>query len=96
MIEFFKAFNIPPKWCEKCPLGLYNSICDKEKPCSSAYPEITDKHILQLMCIGSKHHDILINNEVDLQSLRESVLINAIDTKDEIYNEVRKLFGVEQ
>lgn len=58
------------------------------------YPAITDRRLLELICIESRHNQAH-NTYGDVENLKEHILVGLEMLKDKCYNEVRALFGLE-
>ena len=90
--QFFQCFGIEPK-CQntfinpsKCPFNKSRECCD----CVSCeYPQITDRILLELICILDPY---CYSSGKNIQHLKESVLEWCIKYKEDIKHQVRSLF----
>lgn len=86
--EFFKVFGIKP-----IPLELYGnwlikgSIAENDKGEKVVYPEITDRKLLEMICIMNKH--IHKHNEIALCPI-------AGESREEIKNYMLRLLNFNQ
>ena len=101
--EFFEVFGIKPisKW-HKCK--DYNCVCcDEYDNCSKrefVYPEITDRKLLEMICVynstytnGFTNYSLL--NERSTEELKGHILRNCLKVKDDVYNQIQQLFKEE-
>ena len=96
--EFFDAFGIEPyDRYFKCSKQLERE-CKKICECCELseevryYPEITDRILLELICIETqvnKAHNIYS----DVENLKEHILVGLRPFTEKCYNQVRELFG---
>ena len=97
--EFFKTFGIEPFiYCCKprldCPARKVGT-CTKECEYYSGmrYPEITDRILLELICIlGTVIKQFKIPPHLNIKTLRGHILRNCINRQEGIYTRVRSLF----
>ncbi len=97
--QFFDTFGIKPKkqcfnadCVAKDEIGYDNKICDdKCVYIDKEYPQITDRHLLELIIILGTICTVFDKNVDDL---KENVLKNLIELSGRyhIYNQVRTLF----
>ena len=95
--KFYKKFEVSrlcssricQKWGPEC------SKCCHYETSINEYPEITDRILLELMCIASEAYPYCINCRETVDELREFVLSVCIrHSKDIDKEKVRKLFEV--
>lgn len=103
--EFFKTFEIEPKklcfngdCIVKDDIGYNDKICDDR--CvyiTKKYPRITDRRLLELICIIVSVQTSYAINEDNYKKLKKKVLQRAISLKNYIAQDVKSLFeGVEK
>ena len=95
-IQFFKTFGIEPiTYCKH--FKYVKSKCDKlnsESGCTdcigkySDYPKITDRVLLELICIAYSAHDI----DLTIEEIKENILQDLIKSKDEVKHQIQQLF----
>lgn len=108
--QFFDTFGIEPrdnfKGC-KSGITFYTYGCNMPscKGCSKEirekeYPQITDRILLELICILSKSKAFYSNfykiQDVNIEQLKEQVLTNCISKSIYFKHQVRKLFEEEK
>lgn len=103
--QFFKVFGIKPqKLCfngdcaAKDEIGYDEKICDDR--CvyiERKYPEITDRKLLEMICIynstytnGYTNYSLL--NERNVEKLKEQILKNCLIVRDDIKHQIQQLF----
>lgn len=95
--EFFKVFGIEPKIYETDG----RDIDDNGDVCSwyieEIYPEITDRKLLEMICIynstytnGYTNYSLL--NERNIEKLKEQILKNCLIVRDDIKHQIQQLF----
>lgn len=93
--EFFKVFKIEPlrhvcyRGFDNCIDNDYNCHCHNKKPCKDShaiYPEITDRKLLQLLCIYNDMQDCidLCITPCKYEDIKETILQILIDEKTNI------------
>lgn len=82
--EFFKVFEI-----KKREHAFLFSEPDGSK---YYYPKITDRILLELICIAYKTQDI----ELTIEEIKNEVLNNCIKYKDDIKHQIQQLFKEEE
>jgi hypothetical protein len=95
---FFDTFGIEPKLdCKRC--GAMNFALGQcaEVDCQKTYPQITDRILLELICIVlNTFQTFEVYRIMDIDSLKEKILKLLMLAKVEVYSQVRTLFEVEQ
>lgn len=96
--QFYKTFGIEPT--------IYSLWDSKETQIKNfksyeVYPEITDRVLLELICIynstytnGYANYSLL--NERNVEKLKEQILKNCLIVRDDIKKQVRSLFKEEE
>lgn len=111
--EFFKVFGIEPKKrrCERsiCIDDFYN--CNNCKYSKNKYPEITDRKLLQMICIINEFISMLNWKQIkyistfEIETLKENILKDLIwilsnecndVTKKQLKHQIRQLFKEEE
>ncbi len=94
--QFFDTFGIKKELntCEAgrygCPNpGLCIDICSNFKS-MKFYPQITDRILLELICIANKAYIDL--EGTDIETMKNSLLENFIFFRRDVYDQVRTLF----
>ncbi len=99
--EFFKVFGVEPYIsCNTGFIAHYKGrsyVCDAKtcKKCKSnkkVYPEITNRKLLELICIAYKTQGI----ELTIEDIKNEVLNNCIKYKDDIKHQIQQLFKEEE
>ena len=102
--QFFKVFGIEP-----IPIKTYGywlikgSIAENDKGEKVVYPEITDRKLLEMICVLSQwdadnYYQILANN---MQDLKNEILNDCINFKQKLKNkyfdaQIQQLFKGEK
>ena len=96
---FFDTFGIKPKLVESCTKPRHKCSERFVKDCSECprawrkYPQITDRILLELICIVLNTFETFeVNRIMDVDSLKEKTLKLSMLAKDDVYSQVRKLF----
>ena len=91
--QFFDTFGIEPK-----KVTIWNSL-----PCYACeeYPQITDKHYLELICLLNKLIDEKYNEyetfiSFDYKNLKEEILRECLIHREELKHQVQAIFEVEE
>lgn len=96
--EFFKVFGIEPVPIKSYGYWLIKgSIAENDKGEKVVYPEITDRVLLELVCIANKYFgDIYFGKNVE--QLKKTVLINLAKVSDVIWvkQQIQQLFKEEE
>lgn len=117
--QFFKKFGIEPECVRGCGqyyfengnIDAWNVFDCKNSDCSKCehdksiwrYPEITDRKLLEMICILNKEAiygysdwggNFIIGETV--QELKESILTDCIENKSKIFNQIQQLFKGEE
>lgn len=95
--QFFDTFGIEPKLdCKRC--GAMNFALGQcaEVDCEKTYPQITDRILLELICICSIYEKSIdccywVIGE-DIETLKKHILEDCIDYAKDIKHQVRTLF----
>lgn len=99
--QFFDTFGIEPREFKSCDVGTFCPYPEKE--CGSDtcpyyrtykidYPQITDRILLELICIAN-HKDVYIDFEgTDIETIKNSLLENFIFFRRDVEKYVKKLF----
>lgn len=102
--QFFNTFGIEPKSLFICKRGYYPEVCTQPtcKGCNEAiehgkYPQITDRILLELICILSSNpirilFESMLSGIKEVELLKNSILLACIANKDTIKHQVRTLF----
>lgn len=99
--QFFETFRIEPKkqcFNEDCIVkdetGYDEKICnDKCVYIDKEYPQITDRILLELICIVLNAYEKLeVYTECTVEKLKEKTLKQLILAQDDVYSQVRTLF----
>ncbi|MBQ2391384.1 MAG: hypothetical protein II306_06405 [Clostridia bacterium] len=112
--EFFKTFGIKPQ-IYVCYIGFdrcididFNCHCHNEKPCKNSilvYPEITDRFLLELICIcsyfcGTNFHNLWAKNIPELEAMiLEKILLWYASKKyghEKCKHQIQQLFKEEE
>lgn len=109
--QFFDTFGIEPKkqcYYWDCPYSTGDVVKDtpmNERDCNSCknpnkeiYPQITDRILLELICIATRFYgELVLEQCLDVKDLKEQVLNIFIRTsyKDNFKHQVRTLFEEE-
>lgn len=101
--QFFSVFGIEPKlndcnWrCQKPSKLIY--MCANNNDCEycKEYPQITDRHYLELICILNKNTSImdrLYKNEMNIECFKNTVLKDLIRVRNlyDIKYQVQAIF----
>ena len=90
--EFFKTFGIEPKRIEiAVGKGFYIEHYTEE-----TYPEITDRILLELICIlGTIHLNVILYGTT-IRQLKDYILNECIENRKYISEQVQNLFEVEE
>ena len=95
--QFFDTFGIAPKLdCKRC--GAMNFALGQcaEVDCEKTYPYITDRILLELICILSKYQkdrgSLLEIDEISLDEIKEEILEMLIYRVDGCKQQVQALF----
>lgn len=96
--QFYKTFEIEP-----IPIKSYGywlikgSIAENDKGEKVVYPEITDRKLLEMICIynstytnGYTNYSLL--NERNVEKLKEQILKNCLIVRDDIKLQIQQLF----
>lgn len=98
--RFFEAFDIPPTCCKKYYINCANyggcEQCVNFDESFSSLPEISDLMYLHLICILTTHKNLYVNQMLFVNSFKIDILNECIDNKDLIYEDVKKLFGLDK
>ena len=96
--EFFKTFGIE----KQCKHPIKHDECIQSGLCSRnceyyLYPEITAEKLLQLICIYNNYSNIygqypIMLLGLNMNALKEHILVRCINYKEELKQQVRKLF----
>lgn len=96
--QFFETFGIEQKTngCEEyfyMPDAESCKECE-DKPCLKhlEYPKITDRKLLEMICIAYKTQGI----ELTIEDIKNEVLNNCIKYKDDIKHQIQQLFKEEE
>jgi len=90
--EFFKVFGIKHK-CKRGKIVCAGRASNKCPTCqNNIYPEITDRILLELICIAYKTQGI----ELTIEDIKNEVLNNCIKYKDDIKLQIQQLFKEEE
>ena len=94
--KFYKTFEIEKK-CNRKTLKFCVGNLDCNTCKSPFYPKITDRILLELICIynstytnGYTNYSLL--NERNVEKLKEQILKNCLIVKDDIKPKIQKLF----
>ncbi len=111
--EFYKTFGIEPKkecYYWDCPystgeiakdISMHNRNCKECKnPDKEVYPPITDKTILELICLHSEYDSFLLTRE-KFETLKNNLLLriitlyksNWVSDKNKFKKQVQNLLG---
>ena len=97
--EFFQCFEIEPSG-KKCTCDVkdfakcttyYCTSC--EKALKKEYPQISDRILLELICIANEAYIDL--EGTDIETMKNSLLENFIFFRRDVYDQVRTLFEEE-
>ena len=88
--QFFDTFGIEPKY--KCTKdgNCYFQECSKCGWYTRTYPQITDRILLELICIANKYYIDL--EGTDIETMKNSLLENFIFFKRDVKEDVHTLF----
>lgn len=101
--QFFDTFEIEAiKYCKRCcwckieetTFGDYDRCLKPENGnCLCVYPKITDRILLELICIVLNVFETFeVNRIMNVDSLKEKILKLSMLAKDDVYSQVRTLF----
>lgn len=99
--QFFDVFEIEPrkvKICRNinhCPkkYKLCNDDCKHWQVVRTDYPQITDRILLELICIVlNTFQTFEVYRIMDIDSLKEKILKLSMLAKDDVYSQVQELF----
>ncbi|MBR5304901.1 MAG: hypothetical protein IKU37_08775 [Candidatus Gastranaerophilales bacterium] len=78
--------------------------CTTECSCAyqkEIYPQITDRHCLELICLYNRHDNLFISSASEIENLKIHILSSLVsaferENTDELKNQVQAIFGVER
>lgn len=80
--QFFDTFGIVPKLdCKRCGAKTFALGQCAEVDCKKTYPQITDRILLELICINNRHY-ITLEDLIcpkNIETIKESVLKKMIE-----------------
>ena len=85
--KFYKVMGIEPN----IPITVYKKSMSEINVLRWDYPPITDRILLELVCILNKTHYKLIMSQT-IDGLKREVLFDCLAYSDDIKSDVRKLF----
>lgn len=97
--EFYKTFGINKKCC--CHTIKFSDCVLSPNDCEYyIYPKITDRILLELICIFSNYGLVTVAKEQDIESLKRSIIKNCIQIEEvlpiEFKHQVQALFRGEE
>ena len=92
--HFFKVFGIE----KRC---LYPKLCKYKGQCECTcahytYPEITDRKLLEMICILVKTQTSYPINKSNIKDIKDEVLQRCVNLKSYIKHQIQQLFKEEQ
>lgn len=91
--EFYRVFGIKKQKYYACKDEHYNDVFDVK------YPPITDRILLELICIASSIYPITINRKETYHELKDFILgffVRHRYNKEMSFKQIRSLFEVEE
>ena len=101
--QFFDTFGIEPREFKSCDVGTFcpyeGQLCDDTCPYYRTYkvdyPAISDRILLELICLGTQFFaELVLLTSDNIEDLKEQVLTIYLKTayKEKIKHQVRTLF----
>ena len=88
--QFFDTFGIEPRQWYKISMGKKGNFYNE--PTHKRYPQITDTHYLQLLCLFTKEMNCFTVYDEDVNALKEAK--NSHDRLEAVYNPYVDFDGV--
>lgn len=98
--QFFDTFDIQYEFCSDIYLNPCKFQCDDCEFRTERYPEITDRILLELICILAKFEQLMtccyMTVAEDVEQLKIDILEDCIEYSEHIKHHVQALFKEER